>query len=417
MRHCLLLIIAYWILFPINSSACTSAIIPGWATADGRPLMWKHRDTGEQDNRLEHFKGEKYSFIGLVNSHEGNRGREVWIGSNTSGFSIMNTASYCLKEDTVPSSEMDMEGVLMYRALEICASLSDFEHFLDTLTRPMGVEANFGCIDAFGGAAYYETGNDGYVKRDVNSLSDGYCVVTNFSISGRREDWKGYERFLTASEILGRQSKVSNRFVRMSPLDIMDSLSRSYEHTVLGIDLISSSEAFLKNTSGVVVDQDFIPRRITSASVVIQGAAQGKSSSEIVIWAALGYPSCAVMVPVPVSDDDTIPTCMKRSDTSDNCKVCDLSLYLKSEYIFNQHDMSNGNSYMDMHYILRGKNGRPSLLECSRNAEKAISCEFMELYEDYLDGEVSYTNYIKGYRLISESFMEIIENSFFTYYK
>ena len=295
MKRLCILLAAIGIIIPMAVCACTSVIISGSASPDGRPLMWKHRDTGHLDNRLEHFKGEKYSFIGLVNSEEGPLGREVWIGTNTAGFSIMNTASYCLKNDDVPASEMDREGVLMYRALEICADLSDFEHFLDTLSRPMGVEANFGCIDAFGGAAYYETWNDGYVKRDVTEMEDGYCVVTNFSVTGRKKDWKGVERYRTASEIFASMEKEGSRFRCIGPDIIMNSLSRSYKHQG---------------------DSLYIPRAITSASVVIQGVKPGESPEKIVFWAALGHPSSSVMVPVPLSAEDHIPGAMKKSSDS-----------------------------------------------------------------------------------------------------
>lgn len=40
----------------------------------------------------------------------------------------------------------------MRKALRVCKTVQDFEHFLDTLPRPMRVEANFGVIDAYGGA-------------------------------------------------------------------------------------------------------------------------------------------------------------------------------------------------------------------------------------------------------------------------
>ena len=75
--------------------ACTSFIISGNATPSGKPMMFKHRDTGELNNRIAHFKGPKYSFIGLVNSPmlDG----EVWAGMNEAGFCIMNTASYNLR--------------------------------------------------------------------------------------------------------------------------------------------------------------------------------------------------------------------------------------------------------------------------------------------------------------------------------
>ena len=183
----------------IPSDACTSVIVSGRKTADGRPLMWKNRDTDSLDNSIRHFCGERYRFIGLVNSSS--PGGEVWAGINTAGFAIMNTASYCLNGDDVPPEMMDKEGILMYRALEICGSLEDFEHFLDTLPRPLCVEANFGCIDALGGAAWYEAGNYSYVKRDVNESPCGYDVVTNFSWSGDKSGWKGVERWQSASAV------------------------------------------------------------------------------------------------------------------------------------------------------------------------------------------------------------------------
>ena len=179
------------------SEACTAVIIT--RTADGRPLIWKHRDTGNLDNSIRHFKGERYSFVGLADSSS--PGGEVWAGVNTAGFAVINTASYCLKNDDVPSGMMDREGILMYRALEICATVEDFRHFLDTLARPMGVEANFGCIDACGGAAWFETGNQAYVMRDLAVSGRGFEVVTNFSWSGDRKRWRGVERWKTASGI------------------------------------------------------------------------------------------------------------------------------------------------------------------------------------------------------------------------
>ena len=124
--------------------ACTSGIFTGKVTADGRPLLWKHRDTSDENNRMAFFKGTKYNFLALLNSSD--EDGEAWTGSNSAGFSIMNTASYNLKEDTV--KEMDKEGVLMYKALAECRNLADFEKFLDNYPRPMRVEANFGVIDA-----------------------------------------------------------------------------------------------------------------------------------------------------------------------------------------------------------------------------------------------------------------------------
>ena len=182
--------------------ACTSVIISGKVRADGKPVMMKHRDTSHKSNDIRWFQGEKYSFIALVNT-DVEEEREAWAGTNSAGFSIMNTATYDLKEDDVPADQMDKEGYLMYRALEICATVEDFEHFIDTLSKPMGVEANFGVIDAQGGAAYYEIDNWKIrAKYDVNEEPSGYRVVTNFTWQGRVADRKGVDRYERAHQLL-----------------------------------------------------------------------------------------------------------------------------------------------------------------------------------------------------------------------
>ncbi len=177
--------------------------------------------------------------------------REAWAGENETGFAIMNTATYDLKDDDVPSELMDREGVFMYRALEICSSLEDFEHYLDTLSRPMGVEANFGVIDEFGGAAYYEVNNHSWVKFDVNREPLGYRVVTNFTTTGRVEDRKGVDRYVKAHRILASTDVPMNE----------------WDHDFL-IRNISCSGAP-------------IMRDITSCAIVFEGKT---------MWASLGKP-------------------------------------------------------------------------------------------------------------------------------
>lgn len=373
MKRIYIILTVIGILVPVAVRACTSVIISSSASPDGRPWMWKHRDTGFLDNRLEYFKGEKYSFVGLVNSSEGELGKEVWMGSNTAGFSIMNTASYCLKNDDVPASQMDREGVLMHRALEICATLSDFEHYLDTLSRPMGVEANFGCIDAHGGAAYYETWNDGYIKRDVAAMEEGYCVVTNFSVNGRREDWKGVERYKTASAIFGRMEKREGCFVNMDSRIIMDSLSRSYEHQG---------------------DNLHIPRYITSSAMVIQGVKAGESPDRIVLWTALGHPSSTVTVPVIVTDEDHIPEVMKKGTAGDNALLCDLSLEIKKAV------------------YPEGRNGATDIQKAEELSkifsllDIPIHDDFTVIHNDFVKGKIGRRRYIRAYDRFIETHLE-----------
>lgn len=68
------------------SLACTSAVVSGKVTPDGRPLLWKHRDTSFLRNHIAYVQGEKYAFIANANSDTFPAEREAWMGTNESGF-------------------------------------------------------------------------------------------------------------------------------------------------------------------------------------------------------------------------------------------------------------------------------------------------------------------------------------------
>ena len=177
--------------FAVEALACTSAIVSGKLTANGRPLLWKNRDTNDQNNRIKRIPaGEStYEFVGLFDARDV-RDTAVWMGYNEKGFAIMNTASYNINADNVPEKNMDKEGV----ALEVCASVDDFEQLLKSWPQPRGVEANFGVIDAQGHGAYFETGNYTLVKYDLSEEPSGILIRTNYSYSGRKDEGAGYVR-------------------------------------------------------------------------------------------------------------------------------------------------------------------------------------------------------------------------------
>lgn len=322
-----------------DMNACTSAIITGKQTKDGRPLLWKHRDTGELNNRMEYFEGEKYTFIGLVNSPD--KGGIVWAGTNSEGFSIMNTASYNLNYDN--EEMMDMEGHVMYQALATCKTLSDFEKMLNKLKKPMGLEANFGVIDVFGGAAYYEVSNNNWTKVDVNDpkiAPEGYLIYTNFSYTGKINDGMGYVRYKNAGTIASKKAVHSD----FTPQWIFSNLSRSFYHSLLDVDL--AKDLVKMGGSGWFIDQDFIPRKSTSASVVIQGVKEGENPLNTIMWTVLGYPPVSFAVPLFVKSGKNLPEFMTSSESSDNCEMCDNALFVK-EKIFSIK-RGNGSKYFNV---------------------------------------------------------------------
>ena len=57
---------AFFSLFLVAQSAvtpCTVAVVSGKATLDGRPLLWKNRDTSARPNKVAFLRGEKYLAI------------------------------------------------------------------------------------------------------------------------------------------------------------------------------------------------------------------------------------------------------------------------------------------------------------------------------------------------------------------
>ena len=405
MRKSIFLLLILFIPFT-SVWACTSFIISGRATPNGRPMMFKHRDTGELNNRIAHFQGPKYAFMGLVNSPmlDG----EVWAGMNEVGFCIMNTASYNLREDTL-DCPMDREGEMMYHALGNCATLADFEVWLEHYPQPWGVEANFGIIDAQGGAAYYEMNNHRWIKYDVNQEPAGYRVVTNFSFAGRYEEYAGWERYLTASSIMKDAFSPTHQ---MTAYEALNLFSRQYKHELLGVEYSS------QNAPQYIADQDFIPRRITSAVVVFEGVNHQQDARKTLMWTALGYPTCAVAIPL-VMGDTHIPQymCAKNMEEGElHSEMCDLSMKIKNKWIF-PLTISNGQRYVALQNVLCDAQTRPSLLSCVNDVEKYIEETFMPLYISWIKGDITDKKFNSAYDKVAALWFQKYKTIFAEYIK
>lgn len=284
-----------------EAMACTSVVVSGKVTPDGCPLLWKHRDTGALQNSVKYFSGEKYSFIAVVNSGEDNP-TDVWIGTNSAGFSVMNTQSYNLVEVKDDEERGEANGRVMRRALEVCATVDDFKVFLDTLAKPSLIEANFGVIDAQGGAAMFEVDYEKYVMFDANDPKDapcGYIARSNFSFTGKVNVGAGYVRYMQEDKLLMPASAMK----RITPAWIFSELSRSFVNPILGIDLKQGDFNLPKGT-GWFEEQDFISRHESASSVVIQGVKKGENPDLVTMWTALGYPPVSVALPLWVKGAD-----------------------------------------------------------------------------------------------------------------
>jgi hypothetical protein len=358
------LITAFVFISENPGSACTTAIICGKGTPDGRPLLYKHRDSGFYQNKLMYFEDGKYAFIAVVNS-EDEDGKELWAGAHNAGFAIMNSASYNLNINDTTSLK-DQEGIIMKEALASCATLKEFEGLLRSWPKPMGIEANFGVIDADGGAAYYETTNFRFNKIDVNDPAVapfGYVIRTNYSfITASPDEGYGYIRYLTAAELF-YQAAASNR------LDfsfLLQKVSRSLRHSLLDIDLEDKS---LKqpHQDQFFAFEDYIPRYTSVTTTVVQGISKKEKADLTTIWTILGFPLTSVAYPCWVGAGSKLPGLVSAA-ASENAPLCNMALELKKRcYPITR---GSGKKYINLTALLNNKNS--GIMQSLRPVENSV---------------------------------------------
>lgn len=328
-----------------EARSCTSAIIGAELNPSGRPILWKHRDTSTIDNKIEYVapaRAGELGYVALFNSGD-KQLREAWMGMNEAGFAVMNTASYNIKDDKVPEKQMDKEGILMTKALKKCRTVDDFQRLLETLPRPMGVEANFGVIDALGNGAYFETNNHSYKRFDLKDAPNHMLVRTNYSHSGRPDDGFGFIREANANFLLAPYAEDKN----ITPEVLTEEVSRSFYHDLNKRDYADGEDQW-------IVDQDFIPRYKSTATIAIEGCVPVEDLDSVtpefvrnqyVMWTGLGYPPVAEIKAVRCSAEG-IDRNLRGILPNGHSPLSDEAKRLRDE-VFPIHK-GNGDKYIDI---------------------------------------------------------------------
>ena len=339
MRKLSLVIIMMLLLFQYEAEACTSVIVSGKASPDGRPYIFKNRDTEGTDNLVVSVQGSRFRYIAIVSAKD-SLPHGVWSGHNEAGFAIANTAAYNLNgKPQRPSGVQQGGGVkdndasIMRKALETCATLSDFEHFLDSLKAlgPIPTNSNFAVLDAEGGCAYYETGNKGYVKYDANDPAQahyGYLIRTNHGMSGDRTMDKGIERYLAINALMTQQAFSQEGF---SFEFVIRKVTRHLTHGLTRLDLYD----FQPDDDRQPVFfpfRDFIPRK-------------GEDPLLTVSWVIPGSTLTTVAVPLWLTAKGELPSVVTRNDKGRSTLV-DAGFQLKGQLF--PINRGNGSDYINL---------------------------------------------------------------------
>ena len=121
---------------------------------------------------------------------------------------------------------------------------------------------------------------------------------------------------------------------KWKPSDLTDGFSRQYYHSLLERDFINDS---------IVVNVDFIPRPISTASLVVEGVAPGEDPTDIKMWGCLGYPPTAESKWVTLTE---IPDDFMPSGSGWRSKACDEAFDLYRTAI--PKNIGGDNPYIDM---------------------------------------------------------------------
>ncbi|HRY44887.1 MAG TPA: hypothetical protein P5164_13170 [Thermoanaerobaculia bacterium] len=270
-------------LAPAPADACTTAVVAPSASRSGRPMLWKNRDADGSDNQVVFLADGRYPYVGVVNRGDA-AGLQVWAGINSAGFGVMNSASYNLE-----SGDTAAEGTFMKLALQSCATVDEFEALLvRSNAGGRDVSANFGVIDAKGGAAVFETSAKGYVRVDAAPSSDGgrgLLVRSNYSRSGAKESGTGFLREARAIELLGPAAA--------GGLDLAAILRAARDVANAGIGQTGEEAG-----PALVYTGDSVCRLDTVSAIVLEAPAPGEGPEAAALWIVPSLPLAGAAVPV-----------------------------------------------------------------------------------------------------------------------
>ncbi len=276
-----------------DAEECTSVVATGVGTVDGGAILWKNRDNpSELSNKVVFVEDKPYNYLTLVDGDPAN-GHLAWAALNAAGFAVANTATTNLP----PSEPSGNPAILMGDAARTCASVDEFEQFLQhNFGKNRGTRSNFLVVDAKGGAAIFETHANGFKRFNAAEVPEQYLGNTNFSRSGTADGGGGYLRFDREAALL---RAVPNG--RLSVDYILQTMARDLGHPLLHHPERAAWRKFPPDTPVWLHTNYTIDRPSTASAIVIQNVKPGEDPSRATMWVILGEPLTSIAVPLWVA--------------------------------------------------------------------------------------------------------------------
>ncbi len=302
-----------------GSDGCTTALITGIVSVDGRPLLWKNRDVHGWDQEFVYDDSGTYAFVGMT--YAGVRDQN-WGGVNEAGFAIGNSNAWNLP-DRVPGDDDD--GFIILEALRTCVTVDDFQDIMDSTnitgrTRP----AIYLVMDAYGSIAMFEAADDYYDivdLTDTTAMPEGFQVRANFSYNGGNPHI-GQHRHDKAIELI--QYAIANDI--LSEKYILRTVARDLETPSIDPYPLPFMGSQGNYPTGYLDIHYAICRDITTSMLVIKGVLPGEDPLLSTMWVMVGEPSHNVAVPLWVHAGQ-VPEELDGDSTS---AICDRVLEIRT---------------------------------------------------------------------------------------
>lgn len=297
--------------------ACTIGAFGAGSTADGRTVLWKNRDVDDQDQELRFWNNGRYRFVSNAYAIDT---LNAWAGINEAGFAIMNSNAYNLGPK-LPHDGPD-DGNIMSYALANCASLADFEKYLDSLNW-VGREtpANYGASDSTGAAAIFETSNTWYIRCDAAADTLGYTLRANYSFSGDSVRLRGLNRFRRAFEVCSTRRAAGPVDVRF----ILGTLARDLGQPGFSPYPLPFAGTYGTLPEGYLPTDTTVCRLKTRSVEVIVGPRPGAGPGTGMVWFLPGSPLTSLPIPAWVAAE-SVPAVL---DGPDRAVLCDEAIRLR----------------------------------------------------------------------------------------
>ncbi len=262
---------------------CTIGIATGSKTVDGRPLLFKNKDTiNDYPPDVDFYQGIDGEYSYVFQKTYGQDHTRARMGINSVGFGILYSDSENLPGAGTGPSGSHLSAI----ALKTCATLDDFRALLDSTNGARRSSHHFGVIDSTGSGSMFEV--DGYSYFELPVVDSVATMANTARYHPSAGDPAGsstsLEREARATYLLTHGPAAGLDFAYF-----VQEISQDYCHNQAWEDAMPL---------GQYQTNPVLSRYKTSVSCVIHGSKPGDDPLiESVMWLIMGEPSSSVALP------------------------------------------------------------------------------------------------------------------------